>query len=81
MTPSRCQITQGTYIGHHVELKGKKALLQIEGSSIRAQFDDRSLAQAYGWSIFERGDFIVERSITPVVHDERSPLGVTDPRP
>ena len=63
---------QGTYIGDRPELKGKTAILQEAknhfalaqrngaGSlELLAQFDDRSLPEAYGWHKFECSDFIV----------------------
>lgn len=57
---------KGEYIGLRQELRGKTAILMGEGAftptpgtDLIAQFDDRSLSEAFGWHGFKRGDFIV----------------------
>lgn len=52
-------MTTGTYTGTTALLAGKTALLRVEENSnfVKAQFDDRTLAVAYGWHTFPKSDF------------------------
>lgn len=58
----------GTYKGVKKRLQGKHALLQDDPETCRtgrfglllAQFDDRLLAEAFGWHLFERSDFDID---------------------
>lgn len=58
-------MSRGTYIGTDPALKGKTALLlgtdqrdlQEGATELKAQFDDRTLDQAFGWHVFKASDF------------------------
>lgn len=51
-----------TYIGNELDLIGKTALVQIKDGLLFAQFDDKGLGMlAFGWHLFPRSDFEMER--------------------
>lgn len=50
-------MVKGRYIGPRPDLKDKTALLRFGTECVLAQFDDRSLHEAYGWTQFECKDF------------------------
>ncbi len=53
------------YIGPQERLKGKLALVQLDGlepHKCTAQFDDTSLPEAYGWHPFKVSEFDIRPS-------------------
>ncbi len=63
------RIDHGKYIGPISALKNRKALLQINGDQVTAQFDDHIVNPlndarlAFGWHPFPLADFEVEERV------------------
>jgi len=47
----------GTYIGNIEELKGETALILLNGTTVKAQFDDVNTGFGYSWHEFNYDEF------------------------
>jgi hypothetical protein len=54
-------VPTGTYIGPINCLKGQRALLQLAGSHVLAQFNEVATGLGIGWHHFITADFIVDK--------------------
>ena len=62
----RKPMAHGVYVGSNLRLSRKGALLERgEDGKLRAQFDDLTLKEAYGWCTFDATDFVIEYSNRP----------------